>query len=399
MKVVHISSSDSGGAGIAALRLNKALNSIGVDSSLLCVHKSTNNDKVIRYNIPFISKLVAHSHLPILQNKYINNVELYEKNYEAVSFPEAIYDLSCSPLIKDADIINLHWVGNVLNYSKFFKNVQKPIFWTLHDMNPFMGISHYMGDFYKNQNRFGHIEDKVRNIKHKAILNANNLQIICLCDWMKQYSEKSISFQGLNHHIIHNSVDTEIFKIQDKISCRNILGLPYNKKILLFCSQSISNKRKGFDILLKSLTKISSNYFICIIGNINGIDIPKNIEYKCFGSLQDELTLSIIYSASDLFILPSREDNLPNTMLESLCCGVPVISFTNGGMCNVIQDGITGILVREQNSESLARGIDNFFEFQNKFNCKQISDAAREQFSPFTQATNYLEIYKQSLSC
>lgn len=397
MKIVHVSSSDSGGAGIAALRLNRALNGIGVDSKLLCVHKFSGDRNVERYDIPFIDKVLQHSHIPFKQNRYLNDTEIYKGVYETVSFPYAIYDISRSPIIQEADIINLHWVGNILNYRKFFKNVKKPIVWTLHDMNPFLGLAHYMGD-YKRAVSTRELEHNLQDEKRNAVSKHGNIHIVNLCDWMKDYSQASEIFKKCDHSVIANSVNTEVFTLRDKHVCREVLGLPKGEKIILFCCQDLSNNRKGFDLLLNAIPYIKHDCMFAIIGKSDRVKFPDGIRYRAFGTLKDELLMSMIYSAADGFVLPSREDNLPNTMLESLCCGTPVISFSNGGMRDSIDDGTSGILIEPQSPKALAEGISRFLRMIDTFNRQSISMSASNKFSPNMQAGQYMELYERILA-
>lgn len=398
MKVVHISSSDSGGAGIAAQRLNKALCDIGVDSRLLCVHKSSGASNVEQFKIPLSRKLLYHSRLPIGQNKFFRHLHDYECSYEAVSFPLALYDISDSEIVKNADIINLHWVGNVLNYPRFFSTVKKPIVWTLHDMNPFMGIAHYIGDCIKNQ-KFNKLEDKIEKIKFDAISKSTNLTVVNLCEWMWNYSSNSKMFKTRHHVIIPNSINIETFNIKEKQAARKLLGLPLEEKVLLFCAQSINNQRKGFDLLLEALNYLKHPCTLAIVGSADNIIFPKGISMRFFGTVHDELLMSMIYAASDAFILPSREDNLPNTMLESLSCGTPVISFANGGMSDVITNRENGLLVFEQTGKALADCINQYLSFDDAelFNRNEISLKAHEMFNPNKQANAYLSLYRDLL--
>ena len=392
MKVVHISSGDSGGAGIAARRLNRALNDAGIESRLLCLHKTSIDETVVQFKVPIYNKLLIHSHLPIGQNKYLNQTEINQK-YEAVSYPEALYDISEHPLVKEADIINLHWVGNVLNYKKFFLKVKQPIVWTLHDMNPFLGIAHYMGDYQKNI-AYRTLENKVARIKYLAISNHNNINVVNLCDWMKHFSESSKVFKDRKHWVIPNSVDTNVFKLRDKIACRKILDIPTDARVIFFCAQSLNNPRKGFDLLLDALKKIEHECILLIVGSTNVLSLPEKVSSIGFESIRDELTMSLFYSAADLFLLPSREDNLPNTMVESLCCGTPVISYSNGGMRDIIKDKKSGLLVPEHTSWAFAEAINVALDsLSNYDNCKIASDYSKI-FAPTKQACEYISLYK-----
>ncbi|MBQ3582417.1 MAG: glycosyltransferase [Alistipes sp.] len=393
MKVLILSSSDCGGAGIAALRLHKALMSYGIDSSMLCFYKGTDTNQVYQVKKKLSVKILEK--LPIIyrNNKYRKDVHslLLKGTFEICSFPEAIYDISNHPLIKQADIINLHWIGNHLNYKLFFRNVRKPIVWTLHDMNPFLGISHYFGDRDSNPLFLG-LEEKVRMLKNEAISQHPNVSVVNLCQWMKEYSEKSETFANRTHTIIPNSIDTNIFRAYDKKEARTGLNLPLDKPILLFVSQSVENRRKGFDLLQDTLKNLHRDCVLLVVGEATAE--LKSIDNSLFvGAINDERRMAMLYAAADAFILPSREDNLPNTMVESLCCGTPVISFSNGGMRDHIRTLENGVLVEQMNSDSLLEGINLFLDNIQKFDRYGISEKAHAIFSPELQAKRYMDFF------
>ena len=295
--------------------------------------------------------------------------------------------------MQEADVINLHWVGNILNYKKFFSNVKKPIVWTLHDMNPFLGVAHYMGDRNKNT-AYNDLEEKITQIKYRAISNHHNIHIVNLCDWMAHYSMNSIVFKNRKYSIVPNSIDTEIFKLRDKDACRKVLGIPLDVRVVLFCAQSVKNHRKGFDLLLDALKKLKNKCLLAIVGSVKETDLPKDICHISFGEIHDELTMSIIYSASDVFLLPSREDNLPNTMVESLCCGIPIISYANGGMRDVIKSEFSGMIVESQTSDAFANAIDEVLSDLSNYDNYAIAEEYSKMFAPAKQANDYISIYK-----
>lgn len=396
MKIAIVSSSDSGGAGIAALRLHKALMASGVDSSMLCLHKASDTPKVYEYKRSLFSKVIDHlPFIPHKQNKYKKHYPVLSECYECFSFPEAIYDISSHPLIQQADVVNLHWVGSSLDYSRFFKNVRKPIVWTLHDMNPFLGISHYYGDRDANL-QFSSLEEKVRELKYEAISQHPNVSVVNLCHWMKDASEKSEALSNRRHTVIPNSIDINTFKIYDRTKIRRELSLPLDKPVLLFVSQSVKNKRKGFDLLQDALKGLTRDCVLLVVG---GVDEELKTRDNCIfvGSVNNEQRMAMLYAASDAFILPSREDNLPNTMVESLCCGTPVISFSNGGMRDHIQTLKNGVLVEEMTAEALLEGINLFWDNASLYNRSKISENAHEVFSPTMQAKRYMDFFQSVL--
>lgn len=394
-KVVHICESNIGGAGIAASRLNHALQKFGIDSKMLVLNKVGVESSVYRYDRPVYARIMGRLPIPYKQNKYRKFNSNSHSRYEIITFPEAFFDISKHPLIKEADIINLHWIGNMLNYRKFFQSVNKPIVWTLHDMNPFLGCAHYIGDVRRNPED-KRMEDKVKRLKEKAYKSCRSLTIVDLCNWMKEYSSASDAFIERRHVIIPNSINTEIFRLRDSSITREALGLSADKPLIMFCCQNLNNRRKGFDLLTDTLSQLMDRYEFIAVGNPQGIEMHnKNLHF--FGTVSDELFLSLLYSSADLFVLPSREDNLPNTMLESLCCGTPVLSFDNGGMRNIIKHGENGLLVKEQTSDGLIAGIESFFENKDKYSRCRISTDARQYFSAEIQASRYVELYQSLL--
>lgn len=399
MNILIISSSDSGGAGIAALRLHKALMAGGVNSSMLCFNKSTNTPNVYRTRINKYPHIKLLEKLPISfrQNKYKSKHQslLLEGEYEIWSFPEALYDISNHHLIKEADIINIHWIGNHLNYKRFFRNVHKPIVWTLHDMNPFLGIAHYLGDRDANL-QFSSLEEDVRRLKYEAISQHPNVSVVNLCHWMKDASEKSEVFSNRRHIVIPNSINVNIFKTYDRVEVRRKFNLPLDKPVLLFVSQSVKNRRKGFDLLLDALKGLNRDCVLLVVGG--GDEELRNRDNCLFvGSVNEEQCMAMLYAAADAFILPSREDNLPNTMVESLCCGTPVISFSNGGMRDHIQTLKNGVLVEEMDAEALLAGINLFLDNTSLFDSNKISEEAHAVFSPVIQAKRYKDFFQSVL--
>ena len=396
-KVLHICESDVGGAGIAASRLNHALQKSGIDSRMLVINKRRTDKSVFKYLPSIYSRIIGHLPIPYKQNKYRRFHRNAISNYEITTYPEAVYNISNHPLVKEADIINLHWLGNMLNYRDFFPAIKKTIVWTLHDMNPFLGCAHYMGDVMRNpDDKF--MEERLKNLKANAYKKCQSITIVDLCPWMQKYSSQSNAFKSRQHVIIPNSVDTGVFKLRDRLIARKALGLPADTPLIMFCCQDLNNRRKGFDLLMNALSELKGNYQFLVVGNPEGTEMKDyNHNMHFWGSVSDELLLSLLYSSADLFVIPSREDNLPNTMLESLCCGTPVLSFSNGGMADTITSGINGIIVDEQTSEGLIGGIKLFFKEKDNYSRYKISTEARQRFSPEKQAAKYDKLYQSLL--
>lgn len=392
MKIVHISASDSGGAGLAAYRLNEALVNSGTDSTLLCNHKTSKSKNVVEYKPSIWNKVAAHIILMLNKNTLINR---FIPNYfDLISCPQSLFDPSNHPLVQQADIINLHWLGGTINYKDLFQKIKKPIVWTLHDMNPFMGEASFLIDLQGPKGC--HLldrEKRIQQIKQKIIRNHGNITIVNLCEWMKKYSSSSETFRDSKHTIIRNSLDIDIFKPYDKQAVRKLFGLSDNANVFMFGCQYLTVKRKGMNVLLDTIKiRNNPNDIYVVFGEKLDINVDSRIIH--WGTIKDERLMAMAYSAADAFLLPSLEDNLPNSMLESLCCGTPVISFTNGGMTDIIEDGKNGYLVEPSDAEHLASAIEKFIHNKSKFNRQEISEKARQMFAPEVQAKNYISLYQ-----
>lgn len=418
MKILHINSYDNGGAALAAIRLHKALLSQDIYSSMLFIEKRNNTlpNSYAYINGSnakpgFIFRQCARVKRKLLSKftkRYLNSQKLRNKpeGFELFSFNQTDFDITTQKIYREADIIHLHWIAGFLDY-KFFSKNKKPVVWTLHDMNPFTGGCHYSSGCDKylteckgcpqllgtNDFNNSYYDQEYK----KSFLLGQKIVITAPSEWLKQAAEKSRLFRIFKNIHIPYSLNLSIFKPQDKSFCRLSLNLPLDKKILLFVSADIENKRKGFDLLLKALSNLVSNGVeICAVGE-RDLNISYQTNVNFLGRIFDERLMALAYSAADAFVLPSREDNLPNVMLESLACGTPVIAFPVGGILDVIKPGFNGILAETLTSDSLGNAISNFIEGIYIFNSNEISKNAKQMFSPKTQANRYMTLYQSML--
>lgn len=402
MNILHINTYDRGGAANAAIRLHQALLKEGVNSKFLCLHKT-------KSDIPELFSFERS--YPSFWKKGLKKLGLYRTNrekitekirklsgkYEAFTFPITDFDLLKNPLVQEADIINLHWVANFLDWPSFFKGINKPIVWTLHDMNPFQGGFHYWEDKKNNELAFSELENDLCEIKTEILSKYMDLHIVTPSKWLLNESKKSQILGDFPHHHIHYSLDLEIFKPHQQSFARDVFGFPDDKKILLFVSQSTTNRRKGLDLLRSALEQLEDKSALVTVAiGSKPKDEASFAGVQFLGSIHDERLMALAYSAADAFVIPSREDNLPNVMLESIACGRPVIGFTVGGIEEVITNGLNGVLSEEVNAECLAVAITKALEFP--FDLDWIRQDAVGRFDQKVQANRYIELFKKLLN-
>jgi len=418
MKITHLNKSDiQGGAARAAYRLHTGLRKIGVDSKMF-VDEKISDDPNVYGPAGKVSKLWSKI------RPFIDRAPLKFYNWQGTPFHPAWIgrDMQEYELVKQADIINLHWIAggflSIKGISRLAK-LDKPIVWTLHDMWAFAGGCHYSEDCSKYTNSCGSCpqlnskkdNDITRKIwKRKKLAYKNlNLTIITPSRWLAECAKKSSLFSSLdNIKVIPNGLDTTIFKPIDKLTARNILNLPKNKKIILFGAMSpTKNKLKGFQYLKDAINRFKNmkvfnkdELSLVIFGTSHSKDIEKfPFEVKFLGRLYDDFSLTLSYSAADVFVIPSLQDNLPNTAIESLSCGTPVVGFNIGGIPDIIEHKINGYLAEYKNSESLAEGIRWILEDENR--ALKLREAARKkaqrEYSLKIQAERYVDLYKSLL--
>lgn len=423
MKILHINTLDSGGAANACKRLHFGLLELGVDSKVLLKNKRNEwpqsfkfapeknplsfREKVKLKCFRILKELKVLSANPIEKGHEIPFLLKRPSGLEMYSFPYSTLDITQSHLYKEADVINLHWVANFLDYKSFFEKNTKPIIWTFHDMNPFLGIDHYKEEYLGVDNLGNPIirniskdelelNDQIKKLKYKFIENVNKLTIVTPSMWLANKAKKSNMFSESEIRIIPYGLDDKVFAPREQKTSREILGIPLNKKIILFVADSVSNKRKGFEYLQKAIkTFESGEYVLCSVGK-GDTEIFKNSIN--LGNVKDERLMSCIYSAADVFIIPSLIDNLPNTVLESLMCGTPVIGFPVGGIPEMISDWENGLLAEDVNVDALQRAILKFFEKQNEFNRNEIREKAVLNYNQNRQASAYISLFAEVIA-
>lgn len=351
MKVVHISHSDSvGGAARAAYRLHRAQLKFGIESRMLVRSKKTDDwtvqgpetrlEKIINMLRPAIGQQL--NKLQVSQNTNFHSGDWLPSRWA--------HKLNNS----DADVVNLHWVAGETMSIEDIGRIRKPIVWTLHDMWPFCGMEHVTEDSEEVRWRLGYKGDNrgtlVRGLDldrwvwlRKKRAWQQPMHIVAPSHWMAECAKGSILFKDLPITIIPNVLDTEVYKPLDQSFCRQVLGLPDNRKIILFGAMGGGKDRnKGYDLLLDALkylsTKVNVDDVLCLIF---GQGKPENFphipfETRWLGHIHDDTTLALLYNAATVMVVPSRCENLPQTATEAQACGVPVVAFNCSGLPDVI---------------------------------------------------------------
>jgi glycosyltransferase involved in cell wall biosynthesis len=332
-------------------------------------------------NIP-VSQLTLH--------QYKLN-KLREKKSPFYTLPFSDYKLHKHALVDDADIIHLHWIAGFIDYPSFFKNIEKPIVWTLHDENLFLGGFHYRNEMEDCSPVYDRLEEMLMTTKQKNVAQSRNLTIIDVSKTMKHISLYNPIVRNRNHHLIPNSVDYKVFRPFNKTISREILNLPENKKIIAFVSLLLFDRRKGFTVLIQSLTEINrQDLAICAVGKAEDKPItPVDIHYA--GFISDPRLLSLVYSAADLFVLPSLQEAFAQTPLEALACGTPVVAFPCGVTEELINER-NGIRTKDFTVLSLKESIQKALEVE--YDNAWLRRDVISRFAPEYISSQYVNVYR-----
>jgi len=371
MKVLQISGTDKiGGAGIAAYRLHEGLGQSGIDSQMLVLRKASSDPTVHRF-LPRMSRWQR------LQTRYASQRHNRQLKANSRQADSAYWSLNnCSYPIADqinafnADVVHIHWVGdNYLPIQQLTK-INAPIVWTLHDMWAFTGGCHYSGDCQTYQTGCGNCPQLIQPNPHDISRQVNQqkiqawsdipMTIVCPSQWLADCVRRSHVLGQKNIEIIPNGIDITHFKPIDKISARHALNLPQAKKLVLFGAfGGTEDPRKGFTYLRDALKYLpeSSDIELVVFGSDQPEQLDVNLPVHQIGRLQDNVSMTLLYSACDVFALPSLQDNLPNTLLESLACGTPCVAFDTGGISDLIQHQDNGYLAKFKDTQDLVHGI------------------------------------------
>jgi glycosyltransferase involved in cell wall biosynthesis len=270
----------------------------------------------------------------------------------------------------DAEIVHLHWVCDELLSVEDIGRLRKPLVWTLHDMWAFCGAEHYSEDLrwrdgYTAENRPRHesgfdLNRWVWIRKRKAWRLP--MHVVAPSNWLGNCARQSALMRHLPLSVVPNALDTDSWKSLDRDTARSLLGLPLEGKLLAFGAMGGGrDPRKGIDLLRAAIGKLRgrmSGLGLVVFGELRPRESPDlGFPVYYLGHLYDDLSLRALYSAADVLVIPSRQDNLPNTGVEALACGTPVLAFNVGGLPDIVAHEKTGWLAEPFDAESLAAGI------------------------------------------
>ena len=415
MRVLIINTSERiGGAAIAANRLMDALRNNGIQAKMLVRDKQTNQVTVIG-----LKKSLWNIWQFVWERIIIWKANHFKKhNLFTVDIANTGTDITTLPEFKQADIIHLHWINQGM---LSLKNIQKilssgkPVIWTMHDMWPCTGICHHAREcnnyhqechhcpyIYKGGNKKD-ISNQVFKTK-KELYQTASITFITCSQWLKERASQSALLKG--HNIVHipNPINTNRFKPRNKQEARQKSGLPMDKKLILFGAAKITDKRKGIDYFIDSCKVLVNRYpelkeeLGVVVYGKDSEQLKPLLPFEVYplNYISNEKEILNVYNSVDLFVTPSLEENLPNTIMEAMACGVPCVGFNVGGIPEMIDHLHNGYVADYKSVEDFANGIhwalsESEYQSLSEEACRKVASS----YSESAIAKRYIEIYNK----
>lgn len=419
MKIVHINTYEgNGGAGRACLRLSNALQASGVESRVMVYYQFKESDQAEAFSKTPFQK--AGAIFNILSERCLAKglVKALKTPFSLQWFGRSI---ARHPALKEADLIHIHWINHGFLRPKDLAELElldKPIVWTFHDSNAFTGGCHvrYSCENFHKQCGFcpllkisGKNDISHQNWQRKKKGYANlGFHIVAPSNWMA----KSIKFSSLmgarETAVIPNTIETAVFKPYVKAEAKKLLKISPEKFVLMSgFMPSKNDKHKGTSYLIDALNDlaerpgiIKENIELLIFGNKDTAEMPVfPFKTTFLGTINNDAHLAKCYSAADAFITPSLEDNLPNTVMESLACATPVVAFKTGGIPDMVEHLVNGYLADYESAEDLATGMEWLYHEESAAEIqKQARLTILTRFSEEVIAEKHILLYQSLIN-
>ncbi len=418
MRVLIVNTSEkTGGAAVASNRLMEALNNNGVKAKMLVADKQTENITVVQLPHP------AFHRFHFLWERWRIFCHLHFKREHLFEIDTACSgtDITSLPEYKEADVIHLSWVNQGLLSLKDIRKILddgKPVVWTLHDAWPATAICHVTlscprftthcqqcpllpGGGSKRDLSYQVWERKAR------ILAKHSIKFVACSKWLAREARRSRLLVGQDITDIPNPIDTRFFQPGDQRQARLQMNLPLDRKLILFASQRVTNRLKGMDYFVQACNSLVAAHpelkeqwgIVVMGGHAEEIEDQFRLPVYSLGYVNNPHAIVETYQSCNVFVLPSLSENLPNTIMEAMACGIPCVGFKVGGIPEEIDHQVNGYVADYKNAEDLGKGIHWILE---EADGHALSVAARQKvvasYSQHAVAMKYIDVYNEAMA-
>lgn len=416
MKVLVVNTSEmAGGAAIAACRLTEALNRHGVKARLLVRDKQS--ERTTTCVVPskgLQGMLLKWAFLWERARVWMAN-RFRQEGLWHVDLGIGGADIVSTSEFQEADIIHLHWVNQGFLSLKELRRILrsgKPVIWTMHDMWPCTAICHHARDcdrFHSHCQECPQLLYPSRRDlsfwvfdKKAAIYPEGNITFVACSEWLAAEARKSRLLAGKEVISIPNTYNHHAFCQGSREEARRRFTLPKNLRLLLFACQKVTNERKGLDYLFEALRSEPMHHWqgqlgLVVVGEM-AEDVAYSVPFPIYRQdyIKEEEDMALLYRAVDLFVTPSLEENLPNTIMEAMACATPCVGFNIGGIPEMIDHEKNGYVARYRDAEDLAQGI-NFVLDEEHYDDLSANAAhkAVEAWNEESVVRRHIELYEK----
>jgi glycosyltransferase involved in cell wall biosynthesis len=391
----------------------EALNNNGVKAKMLVRDKETDHLTVAglpaswRQQWNFLwERFVIWLHL------HFRREHLFE-----VDMANAGTDITTLPEFQEADVIHLHWINQGMLSLKGIRKILasgKPVVWTMHDIWPATAVCHYTRGCEQYQSQCNKCpllpgDSLARQVwnRKQQMLSGQRITYVCCSEWLAGEARKSALLKDQRIVSIPNAIDTRVFRPQDKQQARQNLDLPADRRIILFVSQRVTDPRKGIRYFVEAVSRLvrqhpemKENTGVAILGG-HAEEVASQLVLPSYplGYVSNPSRIVSVYNAADVFVLPSLEDNLPNTIMEAMACGVPCVGFHVGGIPEMISHQVNGYVAQERDAADLAQGIRYVLaEADYATLSRECLHQVAQKYSQQSVASRYMEEYRNRMT-
>ena len=402
-----------GGAAKAAHRLHRALAKEEVESRMLVAQRCSADEDTLEYNpVTPVPAALGRAFFRLGRRWHRPR----PRKAGAYFTPDwTLTGWRLASQLPPCHLVNLHWVADLLDYRTLPQLTERvPVVWTFHDMNAFTGGCHYSGTCERYTAQCGacpqlrtssgenDMTRRVWNRKQRifARISPDRFTIVCPSRWLAGEARRSTLCRRFDTRIIPNGIDPRDYYPVEQTDARRRFNLPEGARIVLFVADQIEDRRKGFRFLLKALDAIRAIPGLLLVtlgrGDTSFLSGPL---FRHLGPVHEIESLRSAYSAADVFAIPSLQDNLPNTVLESMACGTPVAGFDAGGVGEAVIDGQTGLLAATADDTAFATNLRSMLEDERRRRALGYESLARveREFTVTLQANRYAALYREIL--
>ncbi|MBR3472192.1 MAG: glycosyltransferase family 4 protein [Prevotella sp.] len=414
MRVLIVNTSErTGGAALAANRLLMALNNNGVKARMLVRDKSTDDLLVSQWGDGWRGQWnFLRERLAVWWRLRLGRKHLWDLDVGCAGS-----DITRTREFQEADVVHLHWVNQgmlSLNNIRRILDSGKRVVWTMHDMWPATALCHLTltcrqfttGCCHCPYLPGGGSENDAAAAawrRKQSMLEGHRITFVACSQWLAGEARQSALLKGQRVVSIPNAIDTTVFHPADRRAMRQQLGLPAGKKLIAFVSQRATNPYKGMDYLAEACRLLGETHpqlaketGLVVLGG-HAEEVAKAFQMPVFaqGYVNDAHRIAALYSACDLFVLPSLSENLPNTIMEAMACGVPCVGFRTGGIPEMIDHKKNGYVANYRDADDLARGLAWVL---SEANAGALATEAQRKvtrcWSQGSVAKRYIEVYE-----